>query len=333
MKIKRFIKTTITITTFIALSLSASLGFSKEIFVDLAPSSIYKTISDALTAATDGDSIIIGPGIFDENITIKKNISITGAGPNYTTIKGYIYANEDMNVNLSKLLITSNYSNSHGVYLNGSSYSNIKNCVITGFIKGIFIYAKNSDDSAYVTLINNTIVYNLEEGVYIDGTAYYGNESRLFMHGNIVAFNGSDTSSSFYQVKIVCDSISCSRLTTAHTFEYNNFYKNGTNTAYYNVQSCFTTNTNIYSDPKFIDANQGNLALSSDSPCKDAGMLGSIYTDPDGTRNDMGAYAGEGSSSFWPYVIGGPVVTDIKITPTSVPKGGKISIQATGTVR
>ena len=51
-------------------------------------------------------------------------------------------------------------------------------------------------------------------------------------------------------------------------------------------------NGNISVDPLFTDPENGDFYLKPDSPCIDAGNPDPIYQDPDGTRNDMGAYGG-----------------------------------------
>ena len=51
-------------------------------------------------------------------------------------------------------------------------------------------------------------------------------------------------------------------------------------------------NGNISTDPLFADPENGNFRLKLDSPCIDAGNSSLIYDDPDGSRNDMGAYGG-----------------------------------------
>jgi len=51
-------------------------------------------------------------------------------------------------------------------------------------------------------------------------------------------------------------------------------------------------NGNLSADPLFMDPVNGDFRLGPDSPCIDAGNPDPIYDDPDGSRNDMGAYGG-----------------------------------------
>ena len=82
-----------------------------------------------------------------------------------------------------------------------------------------------------------------------------------------------------------------------------------------------------------MDIATGNYLLLSVSPCINTGRTGAAYNDPDGTRNDMGAYAGPDAVAFWPYIENGPVVTELSINPGSVPKGSTITITAEGRVQ
>lgn len=85
---------------------------------------------------------------------------------------------------------------------------------------------------------------------------------------------------------------------------------------------------NIGNDPCFVDVNgpddiigteDDNLRLSYGSPCIDTGHPGPQYQDPDGTRNDMGAYGGPYGdvSGAGSHVGTGFVFTSIGNIPTS----------------
>jgi len=50
---------------------------------------------------------------------------------------------------------------------------------------------------------------------------------------------------------------------------------------------------NITDDPLFIDPENGDFHLQSNSPCIDSGDPAPIYLDYDGSRNDIGAYGGK----------------------------------------
>jgi hypothetical protein len=55
-------------------------------------------------------------------------------------------------------------------------------------------------------------------------------------------------------------------------------------------------NGNISADPMFTDSGGGDFRLKPGSPCLDAGNPDPIFNDPDGSRNDMGAYGGPEAS-------------------------------------
>jgi len=61
---------------------------------------------------------------------------------------------------------------------------------------------------------------------------------------------------------------------------------------YSDVQGGWTGLGNIDSYPLFVDPENNDLHLQSDSQCIDAGNPNQIYNDYDGSRNDMGAYGG-----------------------------------------
>lgn len=124
-------------------------------------------------------------------------------------------------------------------------------------------------------LYNNTIVENGGNGV---SSEYYGS---IHMQNNIVAFNGEwgtygmDTYTNYPKGRV--------------NLYYNDVFGNGSGDT--NSQSYLYAG-NIFEDPTFRDIAASNYQLSWGSPAIDAGDSSSAYNDPDGTRNDMGAYGG-----------------------------------------
>ncbi|MFH0887220.1 MAG: hypothetical protein V1843_03530, partial [bacterium] len=86
-------------------------------------------------------------------------------------------------------------------------------------------------------------------------------------------------------------------------------------------------------DPLFVDPDNGDFHLLPNSPCRDAGSPEVSFNDPDGSRNDMGAYGGPGAADWKPITSGLPVVTQIIVSPNPVAKDGTITIKATGKIQ
>ncbi|MFX0138220.1 MAG: right-handed parallel beta-helix repeat-containing protein [Candidatus Hodarchaeota archaeon] len=68
--------------------------------------------------------------------------------------------------------------------------------------------------------------------------------------------------------------------------------------SYSDIQKGWTGVGNIDADPLFNCVSNDNFHLILGSPCIDAGNPDSKYNDPDGSRNDMGAYGGP-KSNVW----------------------------------
>ena len=305
---KRFIL----LTVFALLVLLNGICMADTIYVDQSGGGNYKTIQEAINAAYVDDTVKVRPGVYHENVVIDKNLSLIGSGPNFTTIdasKNAITVNNNVSVTISAFTITGAES---GIIFNNNIACNIKNCIIVGCgHTGIY----GNKVSLTCTIVNNTIASNGNSGIYFyDG----GNVININVIGNIISFNGT------YGISLKeC----CGKFYINMT--YNDVYSNSSG----DYSGCSAGTGDISQNPKFIDQNTGNFVLKNDSPCINTGRPGASYNDPDGTRNDMGAYAGPDAAAFWPYIPGGPVITEISVTPTSVPKGSKITIKARGRVR
>ena len=296
--------------TAFSMLLSCSICMADIIYVDQSGGSDYTTIQSGINAAYAGDTVKVGPGVYKENLVIDKDVKLSGSGPVWSTIEASldgITVNANLIVEISAFTIT---AGDNGIEIAGDDIiCTIKNCVIVSCGgHGIVCISKRSPN---ISIFNNSIISNAKTGVVIDERYEPG---RAIAQGNIIFSNG-------------LNGISLS--TSTENVAYNNVYNNVENDYY----GCSAGIGDLSLNPRFIDENSGNFALRSDSPCIDAGRPGASHNDPDGTRNDMGAFAGPDAAAFWPYIAGGPTVSAISVTPASVPQGGTITIEATGRVK
>jgi len=287
-------------------------SFSKNLYVNVdgEDTSVFSTITDAYNNSTDDSTIYVGPGVYKcvfssdlDYFPIKKRINLIGAGPQNSTLVNTIKI-ETPGVMITGFTISS--SNGSGIQLSINKYEGVgnltvKNCIIIN-CQGSGVYIQSGTDNL---IINNSILYN----------AHGISGSNAVVKSNIIAFSRKNGINGI----------------TKSYLSYNNVFKNfRENESFDNYELSVGE---ISEDPLFIDMNSGNYALQLSSPCKDAGVIGLPYIDPDGTRNDIGAYGGPGSINFWPYIAGGPVVSEIFLNPRSVPKGSIINIKIKGMVR
>ncbi len=85
-------------------------------------------------------------------------------------------------------------------------------------------------------------------------------------------------------------------------------------------------------DLQSLDENSFDLNLATSSAWIDAGRTGTPYLDLDGSRSDIGLYAGPTSYSDGRGAPSVPVVIQFQVTPTTVSPSGTITITATGRI-
>jgi parallel beta-helix repeat protein len=96
---------------------------------------------------------------------------------------------------------------------------------------------------------------------------------------------------------------------------YNDVWNNSKNYFDNHTGSSFSPDPGtgeISADPRFADA---VYRLAEGSPCIDTGHPGPQYNDPDGTRNDMGAYGGPEASGLSGFGGSGFIITEIGNIP------------------
>ena len=301
--------------------------FAQDITVD-QNNGPYYTIQAGVNAAFPGATVLVMPGVYTESITLNIEITLQGYDP-YTTkifsggnaiscrsgsgqsvIKGfdiqaggygiYIY-NEGISPIIEGNII---HNCNRGIY-SDQRICTIRNNAIKYCTNAIWLY----HDGADATITNNVIHNCSDTGIYMD--PWYNIAPDPIVYSNIIVQNNRG-------IYTAGDSFG--------NFTYNNVWDNSSGNWVGNITQ---GPGNISEDPLFVDMTNSNYHLQyPDSPCIDSGIPGDPHLDPNGTRNDMGAYGGPDCLGG-----GGPGITEIEITPLSVPQGGTIDIEASGTVQ
>ena len=140
-------------------------------FVDISGNGNFTIIQDAIDYANSGDIILVGSGIYHENIVIDKSISLIGLDKQNTIIDGRGAGNV-IKINSNNVEIYNLSIQSSGIYfpnsgINCSSDNNIiQNNIIKNCFYGITLYYSN-----YNTIQNNFIKETYNCGIYITNSS------------------------------------------------------------------------------------------------------------------------------------------------------------------
>ncbi len=264
---------------------------ARMLIVDINGSGQYRTISLALQAAVDSDTIKVLPGTYMEAITISKNIVLMGSGYESTIIS----SGNDPTITMSNgkimwFMITS--SSGCGIRV-GLGTSNITNCIFSGCSKsGVSTPIQEIYSGQVSVSISNCIFYgNSEYGTYM--FAWEPINMSVQNCISILDGKGGYMREPVWGNGKLSVSYSCGKITNSVS----------------NVG-------NIDTDPGFNSPT--DYRINNQSPCWDNGKVG-IY-DPDGSRSDIGYFGGPDAPIY-------PVVIQLKIVPQ---QGGGVQIQAVG---
>ncbi len=264
-----------------------------------------------------------------ENITITSNSAKYGGGGifcrkysnpillNVTIIDNYaeVYGGGifcwDSNPSLENVIVAGNSANDHGggIFFLDSNPS-LEDVIITGnsASTGGGVYCYISNPCMTNVMITDNYAYIDGGGIYC---RYYSNPSLV----NVTISNNSSSSGG----GILCERNSSPSLVNcilwndspqeiyfspdhdpnSITISYSDIQGGETGIVTNNNGTVYWLEGNIDADPLFIDPENGDYHLSwanfpipdsTKSPCIDAGDPDPQYNDPDGTRNDMGAY-------------------------------------------
>jgi nitrous oxidase accessory protein NosD len=161
----------LTLTLVLLVSAIAPFYFFKTVSAEtvVIPDD-YSTIQEAINAANNGDTIFIREGIYSENITINKPISLKGENPDLSIITGQIKVTTGT-VEVDSITIDGstwnqllfNYGVQVLVDMHTTSAVTIRNCIFKGWTFATYVEGRENK------LINNTFS-NVDIAIEVKGS-------------------------------------------------------------------------------------------------------------------------------------------------------------------
>ncbi|NQU05243.1 MAG: choice-of-anchor D domain-containing protein, partial [Calditrichaeota bacterium] len=234
----------------------------------------YNTIQEAIDAAEDADTVLVQPGTYTENIDFSGKAIIVAS-----------------------------------TFLTTGDYEAIENTIIDGDQNGTSIVTLNNGETAEARLIGFTLTNGTADfgvGILCNGAdptlenlIIYGNDADRWGGGMIVY---GDATPTLRNITIYANSAGTNNagiavfgggttLNMVNSIVYGNdppAIPADQTITFSDIEGGYNGEGNIDADPLFADAMNGDLNLTWDSPCLDAGDPDSPE-DPDETRADMGA--------------------------------------------
>jgi len=151
---------------------AAATSIPSTWYVDAAGNGNYTTIQAAINHAGSGDTILVYPGTYTENVNVTvANVRILSysGNPEDTIVKRLNILSHNFkisanNVTISGFNITG--AGSTGIYMSGVSGANITNNKLSGIGCGV-----QMESSSGCNLINNTVIGSAQYGFYLDSSS------------------------------------------------------------------------------------------------------------------------------------------------------------------
>lgn len=224
----------------------------------------FETIQKGIDSASGGDIVLVAPGTFNENVTLKQNVYLRGSGYEATTISAHdhVVTGADGSTIEGFMIVNDGQGLSWGYGWSESS-TVIRNNVFKGHYVGLHCGQTGSSE----LIVNNVIIDN-NTGITFGWDASPTIRNNIIVNCNVHWYDGGEG------------------FDPSANIAYNDLW----NGVYDFVPSPGTGN--VSSDPLFANAADNDFRLLVESPCIDAGDPDPKYDDIDKTRNDMGVYGG-----------------------------------------
>ncbi|HEX5033372.1 MAG TPA: right-handed parallel beta-helix repeat-containing protein [bacterium] len=291
------------------------------------------TIQQAIDFALPGDTVFIENGVYSPStngeffpIFMRNDVSVIGQDPENTILDaegtGYVLDFFNYNVGtVANFTVIGGLSNLGGGIYAESSSGNIQNMIVTGnraSEAGTGVYVVTSSG---LTITNTIVVGNSGTPDAIDDPAQVDlDASNIAFINNVVANGDTDGvrlnfgSTGTFENNIFFDNgsdafgvgLADNAVESAANILYNITFGNAEGDYFLNgfIMTASEANdffpddqiaNNFSADPLFNNPAVGDFTLQFGSPAIQAGDPNPVFDNPDGSRNDIGAFGGPGA--------------------------------------
>ena len=226
----------------------------------------FNTIGEAIAATSfgRGDTVIVLPGFYFDNIVLEDNLSLVARDGSFHTF--IMDAGGGTVVTLAADSTLRGFSVGDGsvsaVDVPAGIVAEVTNCVLFNSDIGL-----SAGAGATLAFINNTVDGNTSFGLHGESDAIFD-----VFKNNVLTVNGTGV---FSDANAIANG------------GFNLFFGNSTN-----YDGSAAALTDFTDDPLYVDPGVLNFHLGALSPARDAGDPDPAFDDLDGTRNDLGADGG-----------------------------------------
>jgi nitrous oxidase accessory protein len=228
----------------------------------------YQTISQAVKSAQPGDTLLVGPGTYVENVVIDKPITVVSTNGAQATVVKASDTNKDVFLLANPDIIIQGFTvtgGNMGVTFGHTSNCVLTKCVVNGNVFGVYLAGATSN------LVSNNNLNDNGFGIYLDGSSRnkLSNNSASNEQGG---GGNASLSDGIYMFNSDANSVTRNYLTNNNNFglslfnSKNNVFSNNTigSNAQYGVRLRDGANNNIFTFNTF-KANGENGVLIGNS--------------------------------------------------------------------